>query len=194
MQKEPDYVPDGARLVQICGLCAEDGHEISFAPDGIAALMKGHEESADGSTFMQAMYERMLFGNKAFKELFRALEAGETPSCSTARPARTAPAWRPCSFCWHWALRMRRSVRTMSARTSAARLRSTQCWRSTLKRSRQTRPAGCAITARRAWTRQPHPLCCAPSAQKYGSAENYLEAEYGLTPARLMRLRRMYLE
>ena len=27
-----------------------------------------------------------------------------------------------------------------------------------------------------------------------GSAESYLEAEYGLTPARLMRLRRMYLE
>ena len=27
-----------------------------------------------------------------------------------------------------------------------------------------------------------------------GSAEAYLEAEYGLTPARLMRLRRMYLE
>ena len=69
MQKEPDYVPDGARLVQICGLCAEDGHEISFAPDDIAALMKDHEESADGSTFVQAMYERMLFGNKAFKEL-----------------------------------------------------------------------------------------------------------------------------
>ena len=79
VQKEPDYVPDGARLVQICGLCAEDGHEISFAPDDIATLMKGHEESADGSTFVQAMYERMLFGNKAFKELFRALEAGETP-------------------------------------------------------------------------------------------------------------------
>ena len=37
VQKEPDYVPDGARLVQICGLCAEDGHEISFAPDDIAA-------------------------------------------------------------------------------------------------------------------------------------------------------------
>ena len=27
-----------------------------------------------------------------------------------------------------------------------------------------------------------------------GNAEAYLEAEYGLTPARLMRLRRMYLE
>ena len=30
--------------------------------------------------------------------------------------------------------------------------------------------------------------------RKFGSAENYLETEYGLTPARLMRLRRMYLE
>ena len=30
--------------------------------------------------------------------------------------------------------------------------------------------------------------------QRFGSAEAYLEAEYGLTPARLMRLRRMYLE
>ena len=30
--------------------------------------------------------------------------------------------------------------------------------------------------------------------QDYGSAESCLEAEYGLTPARLMRLRRMYLE
>ena len=30
--------------------------------------------------------------------------------------------------------------------------------------------------------------------QDYGSAESYLEAEYRLTPARLMRLRRMYLE
>ena len=30
--------------------------------------------------------------------------------------------------------------------------------------------------------------------QKFGSADAYLEAEYGLTPARLMRLRRMYLE
>ena len=30
--------------------------------------------------------------------------------------------------------------------------------------------------------------------ERYGSADAYLEAEYGLTPARLMRLRRMYLE
>ena len=30
--------------------------------------------------------------------------------------------------------------------------------------------------------------------EQYGTTDAYLEAEYGLTPARLMRLRRMYLE
>ena len=30
--------------------------------------------------------------------------------------------------------------------------------------------------------------------KEYGTTDAYLEAEYGLTPARLMRLRRMYLE
>ena len=162
VQKEPDYVPDGARLVQICGLCAEDGHEISFAPDDIAALMKKAPTAAPSCRLCTS---GCCLATRRSRSCSVRWKQARPPSCSTARPARTAPAWRPCSFCWHWALRMRRSVRTMSARTSAARLRSTQCWRSTPKRSRQTRPAGCAITARRAWTRQPHPLCCAPSAQ-----------------------------
>ena len=37
-QAEPDYVPDGARLVQICALCGDDGHEISFAPGDIERI------------------------------------------------------------------------------------------------------------------------------------------------------------
>ena len=41
---------------------------------------------------------------------------------------------------------------------------------------------------------EPAPFVLRTIRAKYGSAENYLEAEYGLTPARLMRLRRMYLE
>ena len=41
---------------------------------------------------------------------------------------------------------------------------------------------------------KPAPFVLRTIRAKYGSAENYLEAEYGLTPARLMRLRRMYLE
>ena len=35
---------------------------------------------------------------------------------------------------------------------------------------------------------------CLTIRKKYGTTDAYLEAEYGLTPARLMRLRRMYLE
>ena len=40
-------------------------------------LLKGMPD--EGRRMADAMYERMLFGNKAYKELFRALEAGETP-------------------------------------------------------------------------------------------------------------------
>ena len=29
----PDYVPDGARLVRICGLCLENGKEVDFSPE-----------------------------------------------------------------------------------------------------------------------------------------------------------------
>ena len=194
VQKEPDYVPDGARLVQICGLCAEDGHEISFAPDDIAALMKGYEESADGSTFVQAMYERMLFGNKAFKELFRALEAGETPvlfHCSAGKD-RTGVA----------AILILLALGA-SDKTIAEDFEKTNIWR---------RPELEAVWAEHAEEiaadparkdfylgvfgvhPESAPFVLSIIRERYGSADAYLEAEYGLTPARLMRLRRMYLE
>ncbi|MDQ9832835.1 tyrosine-protein phosphatase, partial [Acinetobacter soli] len=73
----PDYVPDGARLVRLSGLCDEDGREMSFAPPDIARLLNGQPDT--GFNAVQAVYRRMLSGNRAFRELFRALEAGETP-------------------------------------------------------------------------------------------------------------------
>lgn len=75
--EQPDYVPDGARLVRICGLCHPDGSEISFSPGDIEKLLKGKKD--EEHNLADAMYEQMLFRNKAYKELFRALEAGETP-------------------------------------------------------------------------------------------------------------------
>ena len=194
VQKEPDYVPDGARLVQICGLCAEDGHEISFAPDDIAALMKGYEESADGSTFVQAMYERMLFGNKAFKELFRALEAGETPilfHCSAGKDrtgvatmlillALGASDETICADYERTNLCRKAEIDAVLAEHAEEIAANPAC------RMRYYRKAGVDPAAA--------PFVLRTIRAKYGSAENYLEAEYGLTPARLMRLRRMYLE
>ena len=82
--KLPDYVPDGARLVQICGLRDATGQEIDFSPNDIQRLV---QSAPAGMSLTQLMYRQMLTGNKAFKELFRALEAGETPilfHCSAA--------------------------------------------------------------------------------------------------------------
>lgn len=194
VQKEPDYVPDGARLVQICGLCAEDGHEISFAPDDIAALMKDHEESADGSTFVQAMYERMLFGNKAFKELFRALEAGETPilfHCSAGKDRTGVAAMLIL-------LALGASDETICAdyeRTNLCRKAEIDAVLAEHAEEIAANPA-CRMRYYRKAGVDPAtaPFVLRTIRAKYGSAENYLEAEYGLTPARLMRLRRMYLE
>lgn len=93
-QAEPDYVPDGARLVQICALCGDDGHEISFAPGDIERMM---HTAREGENILYRMYRQMLFGNKAFKELFRALEAGRdahpVPLLCRQGPHR---AWPPC--------------------------------------------------------------------------------------------------
>ena len=61
----------------ICGLCLEDGKEVDFSPEDRFTLLKGMPD--EGNRMARAMYERMLHGNKAYKELFRALEAGETP-------------------------------------------------------------------------------------------------------------------
>lgn len=80
--------------MRLSGLCDEDGQEMSFAPADIDRLLNGQPDT--GFNAVQAVYRRMLSGNRAFRELFRALEAGETPFCSTALPERTAPVWRRC--------------------------------------------------------------------------------------------------
>ena len=193
-RKEPDYVPDGARLVQICGLCAEDGREIAFAPDDIAALMKGRKDNPDGSFFVQAMYERMLFGNKAFKELFRALEAGETPilfHCSAGKD-RTGVA----------AMLILLALGASDETICADYLQTNVCRKAEIEARIAAHADEIAKDPRRenfyrsaaGVSPEAAPFVLRTIRAKYGSGENYLEAEYGLTPARLMRLRRMYLE
>ena len=193
-RREPDYVPDGARLVQICGLCAEDGREISFAPDDIAALMKGRKENADGSFFVETMYERMLFGNKAFKELFRALEAGETPilfHCSAGKD-RTGVA----------AMLILLALGASDETICADYMQTNVCRKAEIEARLAAHADEIAKDPRRenfhrsaaGVSPEAAPFVLRTIRAKYGSAENYLEKEYGLTPARLMRLRRMYLE
>ena len=190
-KKEPDYVPDGARLVQICGLCAEDGHEIAFAPGDIDRLMASAPE---GYNVPRVLYRRMLTGNKAFKELFRALEAGETPilfHCSAGKD-RTGVA----------AMLILLALGASDETICADYAQTNVCRRAEIEAVMQEHADEIAAdpSCRNHYYRmagvEPElaPFVLDTIRSQFGSAENYLEAEYGLTPARLMRLRRMYLE
>mgnify|MGYP000808395251 FL=1 len=190
-KKEPDYVPDGARLVQICGLCAEDGHEIAFAPGDIDRLMASAPE---GYNVPRVMYRRMLTGNKAFKELFRALEAGETPilfHCSAGKD-RTGVA----------AMLILLALGASDETICADYAQTNVCRRAEIEAVMQEHADEIAAdpSCRNHYYRmagvspEAAPFVLDTIRSQFGSAENYLEAEYGLTPARLMRLRRMYLE
>ena len=140
-----------------------------------------------------AMYKQMLFGNKAYKELFRALEAGETPvlfHCSGGKD-RTGVA----------AMLILLALGASDETIYADFVRTNECrrpelekiWPSTPRRSPPGRSRRSSISIAGV-----HPesveLVLSTIRSRCGSAEAYLEAEYGLTPARLMRLRRMYLE
>ncbi len=72
----PDYAGRCA-AGRICGLCLDGGKEVNFSPEDREKLLEGKPD--EGRRMADAMYKQMLFGNKAYKELFRALEAGETP-------------------------------------------------------------------------------------------------------------------
>lgn len=190
--EQPDYVPDGARLVRICGLCHPDGSEISFSPGDIEKLLKGKKD--EEHNLADAMYEQMLFRNKAYKELFRALEAGETPilfHCSGGKD-RTGVA----------AMLILLALGASDETICQDFVRTNVCRRPELEK----------IWAAHAEEIEAHPeqkqfyqgiagvhpesahFVLDTIRKEYGTTDAYLEAEYGLTPARLMRLRRMYLE
>ena len=189
--KEPDYVPDGARLVQICGLCTEEGQEVCFSPADIERMVQTVPE---GMSIPEMMYSRMLFGNKAFRELFRALEAGETPVLfhCTAGKDRTGVAAMLIllalgatdeTICADFAqtnVCRRKEIDRLLAQHAEEIARDPE------KKMLYLGAAGVDPAAA--------PFVLRTIREKCGSAQDYLEQEYGLTPARLMRLRRMYLE
>ena len=189
--KLPDYVPDGARLVQICGLRDATGQEIDFSPNDIQRLV---QNAPAGTNLTQLIYRQMLTGNKAFKELFRALEAGETPILfhCTAGKDRTGVA----------AMLILLALGASDETICADYARTNLCRAAEIEKAMADHAAEIAAdpAQKLRWQTsagvdpETAPFVLRTIRQDYGSAESYLEAEYGLTPARLMRLRRMYLE
>ena len=188
----PDYVPDGARLVQICGLCLEDGKEVDFSPEDRFTLLKGMPD--EGNRMARAMYERMLHGNKAYKELFRALEAGETPvlfHCSGGKD-RTGVA----------AMLILLALGASDEIICADFVQSNTCRKEEIEALWAEHAEEIAARPEQKYFYlgisgvhpDDGPFVLQTIREQYGTTDAYLEAEYGLTPARLMRLRRMYLE
>ena len=191
-EKMPDYVPDGARLVRICGLCLDGGKEVDFSPEDREKLLEGKPD--EGRRMADAMYKQMLFGNKAYKELFRALEAGETPvlfHCSGGKD-RTGVA----------AMLILLALGASDETIYADFVQTNECRRPELEKIWAEHAEEIAARPEQKKFYQGiagvHPesveLVLSTIRSRCGNAEAYLEAEYGLTPARLMRLRRMYLE
>ena len=188
----PDYVPDGARLVRICGLCLDGGKEVDFSPEDREKLLEGKPD--EGRRMADAMYKQMLFGNKAYKELFRALEAGETPvlfHCSGGKD-RTGVA----------AMLILLALGASDETIYADFVQTNECRRPELEKIWAEHAEEIAARPEQKKFYQGiagvHPesveLVLSTIRSRCGSVDAYLEAEYGLTPARLMRLRRMYLE
>ena len=191
-EKMPDYVPDGARLVRICGLCLDGGKEVDFSPEDREKLLEGKPD--EGRRMADAMYKQMLFGNKAYKELFRALEAGETPvlfHCSGGKD-RTGVA----------AMLILLALGASDETIYADFVQTNECRRPELEKIWAEHAEEIAARPEQKYFYlgisgvhpDDGPFVLQTIREQYGTTDAYLEAEYGLTPARLMRLRRMYLE
>lgn len=158
----PDYVPDGARLVRICGLCLENGKEVDFSPEDRENLLKGMPDEgrrmadAPCTSGCSSATRRTRSCSVRWKPVRRRCS-------STARRARTAPAWPPSSSCWRWARRTRPSPKTLRRRTSGAGRSWKPSGPSTLRRSPLTPPGRISTSACSASTRSLPPLCWASS-------------------------------
>lgn len=190
----PDLVPEGAGLVQQCALCAEDGHEIGFSPEDIALLRQAAPAGAGEDGFVQGMYLQMLRDNPAFRRLFEALVAGQTPllfHCSAGKDRTGVAAMLILlalgapdeAICTDYALTNRYRKANIEA------LVASHADEVAADPSLALRYQGIAGV-----DPQIAPFVLETIRTRWGSAEAYLEAEYGLDSARLAQLRQMYTE
>lgn len=198
----PDPVPDSARYERICAMRFLNGDEIDFSPRGMARLNAEIDQlvAKEGRPFSEherfgQMYRRMPFHNPAYRALFAALEAGETPllfHCSAGKDRTGVAAmlillalgadretviadYLQTNFCRKPAIDAYLAAHAdeweRGDATQRARLRSIE----------GVIPAFAAATL-------------AEIEARYPTYEAYFAAEYGLDAARLAALRERYLE
>lgn len=198
--KHPDLVLPGTRYERICAMRFLDGQEIDFSPAGMAKMAGERDQVAaelghypSEFEMFRALYGRMPFDNPAFRALFRAMEAGETPllfHCSAGKDRTGVGAmlvllalgasretalrdYMQTNVCRKPAIEAFLAAHADELKTDADRVRLESMEGVVLPMAEYTLDA---IEAR------------------YPSYEAYFEAQYGLDAARLTALRERYLE
>ena len=194
-EKERTLAPDpdfpGVVNIPASAMLAEDGSEVDFdlekllrSEDGIRMLTEGVHES----------YARMPFGNPAYRALFGAIRAGQTPILfhCTAGKDRTGVA----------AMLILLALGASDETICADFVQSNTCRKEEIEALWAEHAEEIAARPEQKYFYlgisgvhpDDGPFVLQTIREQYGTTDAYLEAEYGLTPARLMRLRRMYLE
>lgn len=192
--QSPDLVPEGAELVQCCGLCADDGHEIGFSPEDIALLQRAAPAGTGEDGFVQGMYLQMLRSGRAFRLLFEAMESGKAPllfHCSAGKDRTGVAALlillalgAPDEvICADYALtnRYRRAFIDETLARHAEEIAANPAAEHRYLSMDGVDP-------------EIAPFLLKTIRARNGSAEAYLEAAFGLDASRLARLRSLYLE
>ena len=197
----PDPAVPGAHYQRVCGMRNVDGTEMDFSGQGIERLRQEKEafERSVGRPvhdfeWFSALYREMPFRNPAYHALFALLEGRHVPvlfHCSCGKDRTGIGAMLIL-------LALGASDETICADYARTNL----CRAAEIEKAMADHAAEIAADPAQKLRWQSSagvdpeiaPFVLRTIRQDYGSAESYLEAEYGLTPARLMRLRRMYLE
>ena len=197
----PDPAVPGAHYQRVCGMRNADGTEMDFSGQGIERLRQEKQafERSVGRPvhdfeWFSALYREMPFRNPAYHALFALLEGRRVPvlfHCSCGKDRTGIGAMLIL-------LALGASDETICAdfvQTNVCRKaeidallagHAEEIAADPSKRMRFCTQAGVDPGAA--------PYVLQVIREACGSAEEYLAREYGLTPARRMRLRRMYLE
>ena len=186
----PDPELPGVRCVHVPAMLDSSGNGVNF---DLNAIFAGGERAVDEMLeWVAASYQTMAFGNPAYRQLFEAISAGETPvlfHCSAGKD-RTGVAAALILL----ALGVSREdvVRDYLI-TNECRVRSRAALAKKLEpalgsRARQYADVigGVSLDSIETVLRG--------IGEKYPSFESYLEAECGVTPTALARIREQYLE
>lgn len=193
--EHPDPVLPGAEQLRICAMRHGDGSEMDFSPEGLQRILeeKTRDEQRLGRTmddyeWYTALYNRMPFGNPAYRTLFRLLEEGRTPLLfhCTAGKDRTGFA----AILILLALGVDRDTALADYMlTNVYRREAIEASLRGLSHEEQDRKLSLEGVNYKMGAAMIDEIF-----KRYGTLEAYFESEYGLDAARLERLRGMYLE